>query len=399
MTKFRRGSAKLRLADIGREALSSLTARPARSALLCLGAALGTAALAASLTLAASAAARVSEQFDELRSTRVTVTNPVDPRWLAPANLRRVQQLVGVTGAGPERTSQDAVPVAQLGKGLAPPIPTTVTAASVQALQAEGAVIRAGRMYDDATTARGDAVVLLGAALARSLHVPSIDGHTEISIAGTPALVIGIVDAGPKGDPNLLLGAYVPSIRSLAAAPIRWQSPTVVINTELRATEGIAKAAPLALSPNAAESLVVQVPPDPQGLRSAVSNQLQLLLLVLGAVSLAIGAVVIGTAALSAIAQRRTEIALRRALGTSRSAIYLQILIETALTGGLGGLLGVYIGEFTTAAISRANHWPIVTSLVLIPVGALVGVLAGTIAGLYPAGAAATAEPADALRT
>lgn len=391
--------AKLRFADIAREAFDSLSARPGRSALLCLGAALGTAALAASLTLAASAAARVSAQFDELRSTRITVTNPTDPQWLLPANLDHVRHLAGVTAAGTEQSSQDATPIAQLGNDITQPIPTTVTAASVQGLQAQGAQLRSGRMYDDAMSARGDSVVLLGAGLARSLHLPAVDDQTQITIGGVRALVIGVIEPGPKGDPNLLLGAYVPSTHSLLATNIRWQSPTVIVNTTLRATDGIANAAPLALAPNAAKDLIVETPPDPQGLRSAVTSQLQLLLLVLGAVSLAIGAVVIGISALSAITQRRTEIALRRALGTTRSAIYLQILIETGLTGVLGGVIGVYIGELTTACISAANGWPISTSLILIPAGAVLGLAAGTVAGLYPAGAAASAQPADALRT
>lgn len=388
-----------RFADTLREAITSLFARPGRTALLCLGAALGTAVLAASLTLAAAASAQVGEQFDQLRSTRITVTNPTDQRWLEPDNLDRLRQLPGVTMAGDMRQSQDVVPISRLDANRSTPVPTTLTAATPGALQAEGATIRAGRLYDAGATQRADSVVVIGAALARSLDLPEFNGHTEITIAGTRALVIGIIDAGAKGDPNLLLGAYVPNTRSLASAPIRWQPPTVVINTELRATDGLAIAVPIALAPGHVESLIVQTPPDPQGLQSAVSTQLQLLLLVLGGISLVIGIVVIGTATVSAVTQRRTEIALRRALGTSRAATYLQILTETSLTGAAGGILGAYLGQVTTAILSAANDWPITTNLALIPAGALVGLVSGALAGIYPAATAATAEPARALRS
>lgn len=388
-----------RLADTVREATASLSAQRGRTVLLCLGAAIGTAVLAVSLTLAAAASSQVTEQFNQLRSTRITVTSPNDQHWLGQRNLDRLRQLDGVVAAGTMQHSREPVAASRLGESRSAPIPVTVTAAAPAALRAAGATVQAGRIYDAGAVHRGDQVVVLGAGLAQSLGLAPLDGHTEISVGGTRALVVGIINAAAEADPNLLLGAYIPSTHSLTAAPIRWQSPTVVIDTELEATDGLARSAPVALAPAAAEDLIVQTPADPQGLQSAVSDQLQLLLLILGGISLIIGTVVIATATVSAVAQRRTEIALRRALGTSRSAIYLQILIETSLTGAIGGIVGVYLGELTTIIVSLSNGWPIVTNLALIPGGGVIGIVAGALAGIYPAASAATTQPARALRT
>ncbi len=385
--------------DIIREALGSLRRRPGRATLFAIGAALGTAILAASLTLAASAAGQVRAQFDELRSTRLSVTNPDDSGWLSPEAVARVRQLSGVQAVGVQQVAADPVPVSRIAAVYADsaPVPVTVTAATPDSLEAAGVIVRSGRSFDAGMVERRDPVVLLGAALAASLGNPTPDGRTVIFLAGQPVLLVGIVDATHGGDPGILLGAFVPSASSLGSK-LHWLSPTVVINTDIGDTDAIASAVPSALFPQGTNSLVVRIPADPQGLRSSVGSELQLLLNVLGIVSLAIGAVVIGTAAVSAVGQRRADIALRRALGTSRAAIYAQIMLETTITGGAGGLVGAVLGQLASVVIADVNSWPLVTSLVLLPVGAGLGLVVGSLAGLYPAAAAALAQPADALR-
>ncbi|PZS35038.1 MAG: hypothetical protein DLM58_04675 [Pseudonocardiales bacterium] len=383
--------------DPVREALTSLRGHPAKTLVLSLGAALGTASVAAILTLAASGSKRVDEQFDALRSTRISITNPDDAAWVNSGDLARLQHMRGVTAAGVRQVASDMLPMSARPAGLAPTVPASVVVASPAALDAVGVSVRSGRLYDQGAEARSDPVVVLGSGLANSLGNPPADGQTTVTIDGARLLVIGVVDAATRGDPSTTLQAFIPTPRLLPG--VTWVSPEVIIDTRVGLTDSVASIAPVVLSPNASAALIVQTPADPQGLHSEVSAQLHTLLVLLGCVSLGIGMVVISTATLSSIAERRTEIALRRALGTTRTAIYVQIVVETALIGALGGFVGVYLGEAATVVFAKIAHWPLITSLWLVPVGFAAGALAGSFAGLYPAARAARAHPADALRS
>jgi putative ABC transport system permease protein len=99
------------------------------------------------------------------------------------------------------------------------------------------------------------------------------------------------------------------------------------------------------------------------------------------------------------VLERRTEIGLRRALGATRLHVAAQFLTESLVLSVFGGAAGITVGVLVTGVMARTHGW-----VVLIPSQALwgcgaVAVLAGAIAGLYPALRAAGIPPTDALRT
>ncbi len=117
------------------------------------------------------------------------------------------------------------------------------------------------------------------------------------------------------------------------------------------------------------------------------------------AIALLVGAVGIANVMVISVLERRSEIGLRRALGTTRRHVAEQFLGEALLLSVLGGLAGTVIGGAATAIYAVSQHWS-----VLIPPPALYGGTAaalaiGAIAGLYPATRAARLSPTEALRT
>jgi putative ABC transport system permease protein len=136
-------------------------------------------------------------------------------------------------------------------------------------------------------------------------------------------------------------------------------------------------------------------------LRMEMVGQLQRFSWALSAVVLVIGGLVVLTTMLGAVAERKQEIGVLRAIGFRRRHIINVILTEAMLVSLVGGLLGWLAG--TGAATSLI---PIVTQADLPvswdPLLALwavtIALVVGMVASLYPAVRAAQLDPTTALR-
>ena len=119
-------------------------------------------------------------------------------------------------------------------------------------------------------------------------------------------------------------------------------------------------------------------------------------------VSVAIG---IASVLVVSVIQRSKEIGILRAMGTSRAGILQMFLIQGALVGVLGSVLGCAMGAGLTflfrIAVSNADGTPLfpfalTPSLFLASSG--IAVLAGVVAAIIPARRAARLDPAEAIR-
>jgi len=103
---------------------------------------------------------------------------------------------------------------------------------------------------------------------------------------------------------------------------------------------------------------------------------------------------------------RRAELSIRSALGAQRSRIVRQLLTESVLLSGMGGLLGLavsYIGAHALLALAfpDQHNMPIHASPSPLVIGFAFGLslLTGVFFGLAPALMAARTQPAEALRS
>jgi macrolide transport system ATP-binding/permease protein len=129
------------------------------------------------------------------------------------------------------------------------------------------------------------------------------------------------------------------------------------------------------------------------------------MLMILSSVVLLIACANIANLMLARATARRSEVALRMALGAGRRRVMRQILTESVLLsciGGLAGLAVAYAGSRTILALAfpDAHNMPIEAnpSLEVLGFAFLVSLLTGVLFGTAPAWLSSNAQPAEALR-
>jgi predicted permease len=129
------------------------------------------------------------------------------------------------------------------------------------------------------------------------------------------------------------------------------------------------------------------------------------LLMILSSVVLLIACANIANLLLARATSRRSDVALRMAVGAGRTSIIRQIFIESVVLsciGGLAGLVVAYAGSRTILALAfpDARNLPISPSPNLLVLGFafLVSLLTGVVFATAPAWLSLHAQPAEALR-
>ncbi len=122
-----------------------------------------------------------------------------------------------------------------------------------------------------------------------------------------------------------------------------------------------------------------------------------LVLTAISAVALMIGGIGVMNIMLVSVTERTKEIGIRKAVGATRRNILMQFLIEAVILTGIGGVIGLIIGEAASLLMNRYSPLPAFVPWWAIVVGLGVSFAVGIVFGLYPAWKAARLNPIDAL--
>jgi macrolide transport system ATP-binding/permease protein len=396
---------RMEMRDLIAEAGAGLMARPARVGLTVLGTVIGVAALVATLGLSKTAGNQIVGRFDAIAATDVVITpaptaqrgSPEVIPWDAEARLHRLNGVAAAGTLSEVDVRGDLVRSVPINDPLGQTeLQLPVRAASPGLWRAVRARLDAGRFPDAGHSARAERVVVLGTNAAHRLNISNLDQQPAIYIGDRQYQVIGLLGA-VRRQPSLLGSITIPE--GTARSEFNLTAPgSVQVETNVGAVEVVVRQAPAALSPTDPNQLRVASPPDPRKLRGNVQNDLNALFLLLGGVSLLVGALGIANVTLVSVLERVGEIGLRRALGAARRHIAAQFLIESTVMGLLGGIIGTSLGILVVVGVAASRTWTPVLDPWIPFLAPLVGGLIGLLSGTYPSLRAAAMEPVEALR-
>ncbi len=291
---------------------------------------------------------------------------------------------------------------------------------NVQGVSARGDVIRnyqaaEGRFFSPLEVERGARVAFLGADAALRLFGGARAVDRNVQIGGTTFRVVGVAEA--KGaeiinslnpDDLKILLPYSTALRwltrsdkigEIAFTPTTRESSWDAIR---RVRETIARHHDF--SPDLETALWFFNIQEPLQMVKGMLIALRLFLLVAGITTLLVGAVGVMNIMLVVVGERTNEIGLRKAVGASGRAIFVQFFTEATavclLSGFLGAATGVGFAQLMAHVVPQDSPFasvPVIdpVTVVAITVGL---VLVGMVAGVAPALRASRVPPAEALR-
>ena len=395
------------LTDVARLAFGALARQRRRTLLSLLGLAIGVAAVVVLTAVGQGARAYVARQFEVLGANMLIVLPgkvettgaipgfggvPNDLTLLDAAALR--DRIPGVMRVAPLVVGNDTLEHAGRNRQVAA-IGTTSEYAAVRSF-----TFASGRFLPEGPWDRGAPVAVLGAKLADELFPGEAAVGGYVRLGGWRLRVEGVLQ--PQGmtfgfdmDEAIFVpvsvGMRMFDRRTLFRIVVQMRPGSDMDLAAERVEETISRR-------HGEEDVTITTPEAVMGSLDAILAALTLAVAGIAAVSLCVAGIGIMNVMLVAVAERRGEIGLLKAIGAGRRQVLSLFLVEAALLSLAGGLVGLVAGwglvrglvALVPAFPASPPAWAVASALGL-------AVATGLIFGYWPARQAVRLDPVTAL--
>ncbi len=390
-----------RASEIFGIAANGVASRKVRTLLILLGPVVGVAAMVGAVGLTESAKGDLKEKLAQLGTNLITVEaggtfgqqNPTLPA----DSVARAKAIPTVERASAVSEISGVLTLPNEGsEKYYEAFPVPVLAADTKLPDVLEVPMRSGRWIRASDRTNHTRSVVIGSGLADQYGVLPGEIRT-ITLNGIDYGVIGVLDRVAL-DPNLDNAAFVTQWAAKHDFATEGKPTKMYVRAQPGTTTETNDALPTAISLGGTESVSTKIPSDALAASSRADKTLQQTALFAGILALAVGGLGIANVMSISVIQRSSEIGIRRALGSTRSLIALQFLLEALFVGILGGMLGALLGVGVVYLVSGLAGWVVVIDYGKMPlwIGLAVGV--SVMAGLYPSVKAARLEPLETLR-
>lgn len=244
-----------------------------------------------------------------------------------------------------------------------------------------------------------EGVVVLGSTLAEKFEAGVGD---TVELRGEEFEVVGIYEPTLSAPDSFAFVSYDDALNLFRTINPYFQVEDIAATIDVIPEDGVDANELAALIEESVDGIKVISPEEAKKQISQFSLIFNAILLGIGFIALVVGGLSIINTMIMSVSERTQEIGLKKAIGAETGSVLSEYLLESALIGFFGGLIGMLLGILTVYLLNNAtasSQVTVFTTTTTVIVGPVVfATVLGTAAGLFPALRAARLKPIDALK-